>query len=521
MRSRSSEILQDEWQGCYRQGYGDLLIPDAYSHPAKMSRGLVFRIVDHAIEEGWISEGGWVLDPFGGIGTTALPCILKGVNVVTCELEPKFVELSKQNREMWARRFAGLRELGEWVILQGDSRRLGEVIAEAVLVLSSPPYANSLQEEDPAQTAKKQARIARSKSLYDGRAIEAPSSGKAGMGSGYGESPGQLANLPATEEGFNLSLSSPPFAGAQQTDKRGLDHPLQRGKFVGSDTWGKPTQYHNPDSEGQLGAMKESAEGLRLAISSPPYVESVGSDEPEKRGGLFRDPKRKGDKTLTATYGESEGQLGAMRESREGFNVSVSSPPFMLSDQRMRDAETRGQFRRRDGSDAGLGRSIGHAYGDENCSDGKRGGDRKGPKAASERRARVGAIRNLGHIVGVGEKGLINTDDFWTAARLIVEQTYSVLRPGSHAVWVCKRFVRNGQIVDFPGQWAKLCEAVGFRLIHHHKAMLVEHSGTQFGLDGNHQQIKVERKSFFRRLHENRRPDLSIDWEDVLCMERR
>lgn len=384
--------------------------------------------------------------------------------MVTCELEPKFVELSKQNREMWARRFAGLRELGQWAILQGDSRRLGEVIAEAVLVLSSPPYANSLQEEDPAQTAKKQARIARSKSLYDGRAIEAPSSGKAGMGSGYGESPGQLANLPATEEGFNLSLSSPPFAGAQQTDKRGLDHPLQRGKFVGSDTWGKPTQYHNPDSEGQLGAM---------------------------------------------------------RESREGFNVSVSSPPFMLSDQRMRDAETRGQFRRRDGSDAGLGRSIGHAYGDENCSDGKRGGDRKGPKAASERRARVGAIRNLGHIVGVGEKGLINTDDFWTAARLIVEQTYSVLRPGSHAVWVCKRFVRNGQIVDFPGQWAKLCEAVGFRLIHHHKAMLVEHSGTQFGLDGNHQQIKVERKSFFRRLHENRRPDLSIDWEDVLCMERR
>jgi hypothetical protein len=69
-------------------------------------------------------------------------------------------------------------------------------------------------------------------------------------------------------------------------------------------------------------------------------------------------------------------------------------------------------------------------------------------------------------------------------------------------VWVVKAFVRKGKRVDFPGQWQQLCESVGFETVHIHRAWLVEDRGSQYDLFGKVQENKVERKSFFRRLHE-------------------
>jgi hypothetical protein len=82
---------------------------------------------------------------------------------------------------------------------------------------------------------------------------------------------------------------------------------------------------------------------------------------------------------------------------------------------------------------------------------------------------------------------------------------------------VVKSFVKNKQIVDFPGQWQALCEAVGFTTLHYHRAWLVEDRGTQIDFMGNPITRTVERKSFFRRLAEkNGSPH--IDYEVVLCM---
>jgi HTH-type transcriptional regulator/antitoxin HigA len=115
-----------------------------------------------------------------------------------------------------------------------------------------------------------------------------------------------------------------------------------------------------------------------------------------------------------------------------------------------------------------------------------------------------------------GNIGNQQGDTFWSAARTIVEQLYMVLRPGAHAVFVLKAFVRNGQIVDFPGQWQALCESVGFVTLHEHHAMLTEERGTQIGLDGERHTKKVERKSFFRRLAESKGSP-RIDYETVIC----
>jgi hypothetical protein len=109
-------------------------------------------------------------------------------------------------------------------------------------------------------------------------------------------------------------------------------------------------------------------------------------------------------------------------------------------------------------------------------------------------------------------------DTFWHASKEILQQVFSALKPNGHAIWVVKDYVRNGQIVPFSQQWKTLCEHVGFVTLHEHHALLVEHHGTQEGLFGEATEHRTERKSFFRRLHEKRRPDLAIDFEVVLCM---
>ena len=67
---------------------------------------------------------------------------------------------------------------------------------------------------------------------------------------------------------------------------------------------------------------------------------------------------------------------------------------------------------------------------------------------------------------------------FWSE-QTILEQTFAVLKPGGEAIWVVKAYCRDGHIVDFPGDWRRLCENVGFQTLHEHHALLVEHHGTQ------------------------------------------
>ena len=116
-----------------------------------------------------------------------------------------------------------------------------------------------------------------------------------------------------------------------------------------------------------------------------------------------------------------------------------------------------------------------------------------------------------------GQLGTTQGTTFWEAAAEILRATVSVLAPGAHCIWVAKRYVRDGQIVDFTADWIRLCESVGLRLLHHHRAMLVEDHGTQTDLFQGDVQQQTIKASFFRRLHMKKRPDLAILWEDVTC----
>ena len=101
----------------------------------------------------------------------------------------------------------------------------------------------------------------------------------------------------------------------------------------------------------------------------------------------------------------------------------------------------------------------------------------------------------------------------------IVEQCYQILKPGGHAIWVVKDFVRNKKRVDFTGDWRRLCESAGFETIHEHHAMLVKENVKE-SLFGHKIVKRKERKSFFRRLAESKGSP-RIDYETVLCMRKK
>ena len=99
-----------------------------------------------------------------------------------------------------------------------------------------------------------------------------------------------------------------------------------------------------------------------------------------------------------------------------------------------------------------------------------------------------------------GNVGNDTGDSFWQAARAIVEQVYTVLKPGGCAAWVTGDFVRKGERVEFGRQWLELCEAVGFEPYAWAIAWKTESRGAQLDLAGRMHLNKVDRVSFFRRL---------------------
>lgn len=93
------------WTGCYETGWGPMLVPDAYAHPAKMAFGLAERIYGHLLDRGYVRPGDTVLDPFGGVAGTAYHAMANGLLWLGVELEPKFVELGNANLRFWAQRW--------------------------------------------------------------------------------------------------------------------------------------------------------------------------------------------------------------------------------------------------------------------------------------------------------------------------------------------------------------------------------------------------------------------------------
>lgn len=488
-------MLKDDWHSCYNEGWQGVIMPEAFAHPAKFSRALIRRIYEHMLEEGWVRAGDTILDPFGGVALGAWPALRLGLNWVGVELEQKFVDLGNQNIALWCERYGPhLPRWGRAVLLQGDSRRLGEVVKETGACVSSPPWADSL--DRGVVDKQERVNLARAQGISSAEHISPIDMENVGLRTqpDYGSSEGQLGNMPEGE--FDACVTSPPFGEGETRDRS----PVQGGEIADAITRAY-TQDRQGATEGNLAHLRAENGDLAACISSPPYAGSAAEKNSpgidwEKQyetyksqgGGMSYEAFVAQQRRHMEGYGSSDGQLAAMPEGR--FDACVSSPPY------------EGSMSNQDAGGIDWGKA-----------------GRPDRLITSKNRHAVQGDMLMAYSPNNENLGNSRSDTFWSAARAIVQQIYQVLAPDAPAVWVVKSFVRNKKRVDFPNQWRELCEACGFEVVHWHRAHLIEHRGSQFDLFGDLHENKVERKSFFRRLAE-RKGSPRIDWEVVLCTRK-
>lgn len=513
------------WDGAYDQAWGELLHPDAYCHPAKMSRGLVVRIFNELLAMGALAKGDIVVDPFGGIGSTGIAGASVGVQVVCVELEQKFVDLAKKNFEGHRRDWSAMGR-PQPMILQGDSRRLRQVLAgvgdgEIEAAVSSPPYVSgghhadqtgawntnnlgmnkggtSLGSRDVAGYGRTDGQLGQmAEGEIDAAITSPPHGGNAkhdygsedgvrprevdrgyeqgrgcfrGSESAYGRTEGQLARLPKGD--VDAAVSSPPFLDARS-------HVSTHGSVKGATA---PTE-HDPEamgrSDGNLNALKPgTVDGV---VSSPPYPQPHTAGGGINVTGYGKDGADKvGERTYQGRGAERD--AGNLETLPSGdVDGTVSSPPYegsLAASQDGIDWEKAARTNNTGGEHRAKGVSANPAY-----------------PVSSE---------NVGNMTG---------ETFWSASLKIVREVHAILKPGGYAVWVVKMFVRDKVLQDFPGDWRRLCEHVGFETVKEVRASLVTRWEENTLFNGVVQKER-KRASFFRRLAESKGSP-KIEWETV------
>lgn len=260
------------WHGCYRDTF-DLIAPDSYAHPAKMSPALCFCILEHLEELGLLKPNDTILDPMGGTGLTNICAGAKGYKTISVELEEKFIGFEKQNKEYAEHK---LYKPLDWQILQGDSRKLSELLSERGLVTcTSPPYAD-LERRD--------------------RSIE-PSGIKDTFPRGD-------KNISAGYKGM-VTVSSPPYGEAINADKGGIDwkkagRPDRLPENNPAPSVQGTQELRYSQDQGNIGNLPDKP---LKSIMSPLYDGHKGHGGNDLTGIMT-------EKGLLPIYGHEEGQIG-------------------------------------------------------------------------------------------------------------------------------------------------------------------------------------------------------------------
>jgi len=305
------------WYGCYDETLKAFITPESFAHPAKMAKRLTERIFQYGDDQGYWKPGDLIIDPFGGIGTTALIGSYRGYRVISIELEPHFVKMQQANIAKNAKK---LRRLGRPlpIVVQGDARHAAQLVSDAVGSIFFLPYAY----------------------------------GAAHTG-GDDPHPEHMTGGKLVGVGLNGAISSPPYAGSVH-EGNGIDASKLTGNPAGRNSQAFAEGYGV--SDGQIGALREGDfNSVVGAISSPPYADqaieksSTSIDYTRQYqtyraqgGGASFDAFVSTQQKHSEGYGASDGQIGALREG--DFNSvagAVTSPPWEdgLSNDRVDPAE--------------------------------------------------------------------------------------------------------------------------------------------------------------------------------------
>jgi hypothetical protein len=214
-------------------------------------------------------------------------------------LEKTFVDLTTKNIALHARKLAAL-GCPQPVIIQGDSRRLCEILQEADLIVSSPPYA-----ELGANTKGHGIKGAAGSIGHGCKADQAE----------YGTSPGQLGAM--RPGSIDCVLSSPPFMENNVNIGAVGNTLAQRQQIHDS----KPRKDSYGTTAGQLGAMKPGS--IDCVLASPPYSEGL-----TQGGGQRTETTNSGagGDIVPRHYGTTPGNLGNLKPG--DVSLICSSPPY-------------------------------------------------------------------------------------------------------------------------------------------------------------------------------------------------
>jgi DNA modification methylase len=433
--------------------YKSIMPPEAVTHPAKFNVHLVEFLVDKFTKPGDI-----VLDPMAGTGILGVIAALRGRNAMQVEIEPRFYEWMEKARQN-VEKTPTLGRKGWIVNIQGDARKLSELLNQVDAIVTSPPYGETyLGEGDPIKRAERLIRAGHDpREFLGGRArnavlrhysevntiitsppyaetISHKSGGPVGVrkvgvstitARTYSTSNDNIGNL--TLGNVDVIITSPPYAESLSINSGGMKGLKNAPKpsSVGRD--GNPQLYSdNPNNIGNL-----SFGTVDAIITSPPYESALEGTSRHTRGGIAsRDPKL-----------AQSGTYSTVLSVKPGVPVMYSPNPDNIGNLKNRDEDY---------------------------------------ELVEHERDLESLYRRL----------LKNGKPTYLSEMLkVYSEMYKVLKPGGYCIVVVKPFIRNKRVVDLPYYTWLLMERVGFKLEKLYK-------------------FRLPSKSFWRILYYKKHPDV-------------
>ena len=459
---------------------------DSTAHPAKCNLLLLYYLIKKHTK-----PQETVLDPMAGTSSTGIVASLLGRHSVCVELEEKFCEWSRRNVECLER--AG-KKRGEIKIVQGDARRLSEILGRADVAITSPPYTNSAAENPNVVQLQKKGWV------------------KGGDLSKFfpkNLSPDNIGNFPFGN--VDVAITSPPYA---ETYVGGGDSEKRKERLVKAG--------HNPKDflggKARNAVLKHYGE-VDICLTSPPYSESMTKrrkgytviPELAKTREMPQDtrddnianlPHGNVDAVITSPpYGEAQEGSGIAKRGYQGSkhsptdlvgkrsympehfenpeNISklphgnidaiVTSPPYEET-QSFQDPKFMKSIAQDQKANLESGKIKGHSYSIE------------ARKRAFEK-SEQGKIENPQNI------GNLKKETYLEAMLQVYSEMFRVLKPNGLAIIIVKPFIRQKRVVDLSWHTWLLMAKVGFALEKLYK-------------------LRLKQQSFWRILQYRNNPDL-------------
>ncbi|MEM4165525.1 MAG: DNA methyltransferase [Nitrososphaerales archaeon] len=434
--------------------YKPFLEPAA-QHPAKMNtRLLEFLILN------FTKEGETVLDPMAGSGSTGVVAALHGRNAVQVEVEERFVKWMEEAK-CRVERHPTLMQKGKIVNIHGDARRLSELLTQADIILTSPPYSEGIGHDSGDHASEQFKERLEMQRRYTRQM----------------NSEGNIAKL--THGAISAIITSPPFG---DSDLGGGDPEKRKERLI-------KAGYDPKDFLGgkaRNAVLKHYSE-VDTIITSPPYLKSA-----EEGAGVNK--QREGDvKIGCSTVGRTVtqpnavdnvneyGSIDTIITSDKGFiDCCIMSPPY---ENQLHDSHEE----RRNWKCAEIDKA------------------KNLPVDYSPNPENIGNLKSSEEEFEALVKGLMTKSGkptYLSEMFKVYREMWKVLKPNGLAIIVVKPFQRRGKIVDLPYHTFLLMQRCGFALERLYK-------------------LRLKQLSFWRILAYKKNPKIpQIRHEYVLVMRK-